>query len=187
MKAIHEIGLKKIVRFTFLTISLSFFRILIFPPLRAWALRLFGAQLGTNVVVHEVKFFNYYRVGFPGLTIGSNCFIGDDTLVDLADRVTLDDDVTLAERVTVLTHINVGYKDHPLQKLFPAKTQAVHFARGAFIGANVTILPGIQIGECSFVAAGSVVTQDVPAWTLVGGVPARLLRDLKGMQPRDAD
>jgi galactoside O-acetyltransferase len=47
---------------------------------------------------------------------------------------------------------------------------------GSFLGANVTVLPGVRVGAGSFVAAGSVVTADVPPRTLVAGVPARPLR-----------
>jgi tetrahydrodipicolinate N-acetyltransferase len=56
---------------------------------------------------------------------------------------------------------------------------------GAFVGASVTILPGVRIGSGSFVAAGSVVKDDVPPGTLVAGVPARALRSIgEGAQDR---
>jgi acetyltransferase-like isoleucine patch superfamily enzyme len=84
--------------------------------------------------------------------------------------------VTLAERVLVLTHTNVGYHDHPLQPHFPPRAAPVVIERGSFVGASVTLLPGVRIGALSFVAAGSVVTADVPAGTLAAGVPARPLR-----------
>jgi maltose O-acetyltransferase len=88
----------------------------------------------------------------------------------------LADKVTVAERVTVLTHTNVGYRDHPLQKRFPAMEKPVSFGSGSFVGACATILPGVRIGECAFVAAGSLLTKDAPSHCLVGGVPARVLR-----------
>jgi maltose O-acetyltransferase len=88
--------------------------------------------------------------------------------------------VTLAERVLVLTHMNVGYKDHPLQAEFPPMAGGVCIERGAFVGASVTILAGVTIGAGSFVAAGSVVTGDVPPRTLVAGVPAKPVRSLGG-------
>ena len=86
--------------------------------------------------------------------------------------------MTFAERVLVLTHTNVGYADHPLQPHFPALAAPVVVESGAFVGANVTILPGVRIGSQSFVAAGSVVTADVPPRTLVAGVPARAVRPI---------
>ena len=54
-----------------------------------------------------------------GLTVGEDCFLGDECLFDLAEAITLGRQVTLAERVLVLTHMNVGYADHPLQPHFP--------------------------------------------------------------------
>ena len=96
--------------------------------------------------------------------------------MDLADRIIISDSVTIAERVTILTHTNVGYRDHPLQKHFPSNSQSVTLKHGSFIGASVTILSGVEIGECTFVAAGSVVTEILPAYSLVAGVPARVIR-----------
>ena len=49
---------------------------------------------------------------------------------------------------------------------------------GSFIGASATILPGVEVGECAFVAAGSVVKESVPPHCLVAGVPARVIREL---------
>lgn len=78
----------------------------------------------------------------------------------------------------VVHHTNVGYHDHPLQAGFPAMAAPVVIERGRFLGANVTVLPGIRVGEQSFVAVGSVVTADVPPRTLVAGVPARPVRTI---------
>ncbi len=63
----------------------------------------------------------------------------------------------------MLTHMNVGYADHPLQAHFPPVAKPVVIEQGAFVGANVTLLPGVRIGAGAFVAAGAVVTDDVPA------------------------
>ncbi len=179
MNAIREVGWRKTLRFAAYTLFTAAFDCLLFPPLRSMALSIVGAKIGQDSVVHNVRFFNAYRTGFKGLELGARCFIGNECLIDLADAVVLGDEATLAERVTILTHTNVGYADHPLQSLFPAFSAPVRLERGAFVGANATILPGITIGECSFVAAGSVVVESVPKWTLVAGVPARVLRSLR--------
>jgi 2,3,4,5-tetrahydropyridine-2-carboxylate N-succinyltransferase/tetrahydrodipicolinate N-acetyltransferase len=81
--------------------------------------------------------------------------------------------------VLVLTHLNVGYRDHPLQQQFPAQAGPVAVGEGAFIGAHATLLAGVKVGARAFVAAGSVVTTDVPERSLVAGVPARVVRRLE--------
>ena len=176
--ALKEIGIRKTLKFGFVTILMIFYKMMIFPQLRVFYLRILGAKIGKNVIIHNADFFNYYRTGFKGVRIGNNCFIGDGSLMDLADEITISDSVTIAERVTILTHTNVGYSDHPLQKYFPSSVKPVILEHGCFVGANVTVLPGVTIGKCAFIAAGSVVNENVPAYTLVGGVPARVIREI---------
>jgi acetyltransferase-like isoleucine patch superfamily enzyme len=178
MRALREIGLKKAIKFGGASLALVPWRFLLVPQVRVPYLRLLGAHIGQDTIIHDIGFFNAYRTGFGGLQFGDRCFIGDQCLLDLAEAITLEDEVTLAERVTVLTHTNVGYADHPLQKHFPAFSAPVVIERGAFVGANVTILPGVRVGSCAFVAAGSLVKEDVPARNLVAGVPARSVRVL---------
>jgi acetyltransferase-like isoleucine patch superfamily enzyme len=143
--------------------------------LRAIFLRLCGASIGANTVIHRVTLINVDRGGFGALRIGDNCFIGDEVLIDLAAAVTLEADVTLAARSAVLTHLNVGYRDHPLQERFPARTAGVTIRRGSFVGACATVLAGTTIGPEAFVAAGSLVNRTVEPGEIVGGVPVRAL------------
>lgn len=178
MKALREIGLGKALKYALLTLAMAFYHLLVFSPWRVCFLRLLGARIGKNVVLHNTKFFNCYRRGFPGLHIGDQCFIGDDCLFDLADEVHLDNQVTLGERVVVLTHINVGFHDHPLQKYFPASSERVIFEEGCFIGASVTLLKGVTVGRGAFVAAGSLVNRDIEPHHVVAGVPAKTIRVL---------
>ena len=178
MKALQEIGWARAFRFGFFTLAMIPYRLALVPQLRAPWLRLLGARIGRRTVLHDVRFFNLYRRGLAGLDIAEECFLGDECLLDLAEGVRLERQVTLAERVLILTHTNVGYHDHPLQVGFPAMAAPVVIEKGSFLGANVTVLPGIRVGEQSFVAAGSVVTADVPPRTLVAGVPARPVRTI---------
>ena len=176
MKAAAEVGWGRLARFGLFTLAMLPYRIALFPPVRSALLRLYGARVGRRAVLHDVRFFNLYRKGFAGLTIGHECFVGDECLLDLAEAIEIQDQATLAERVLILTHTNVGYRDHPLQAHFPPVAKPVVVEQGAFLGANVTLLPGVRIGARSFVAAGAVVTSDVPKDALVAGVPARVLR-----------
>ena len=178
MKALAEIGWWRAARFGFFTLAMLPYRLALVPQLRAPWLRLLGARIGRGTILQDVRFFNLYRRGLAGLEIGDDCFIGDECLLDLAEGIQLERQVTLAERVLVLTHMNVGYADHPLQQHFPPVAKPVVVEQGAFLGANVTLLPGVRIGAGSFVAAGAVVTKDVPPGMLVAGVPGRVLRQI---------
>lgn len=179
MKAINEVGLKKIFRFMGSTFFDLMFSLMIFPPMRVVFLRLLGANIGRDVVIHSIRFINLYRGSLANLTVGNSCFLGGQVLLDLADKITLGNHVTLAERTIVLTHVNVGYQDHPLQRYFPPFHKKTIFEDGSFVGVNSTVLAGVRVGKGAFVAAGSVVKEDVSAWTVVGGVPAKIIRKLK--------
>ncbi len=173
MDAIKEIGLKKTLRFFFFSIVMIFFKLMIFPPMKTFFLRIFGAKIGKDTIINNVKFINLYRTGIKGLSIGNNCFIGDECILDLANEIIIGDHTTLAVGATILTHINVGYKNHPLQKRFPSFSKKTIIESGCFIGANSIILGGKRIGKCSFIAVGSVITKDVPPNSLAMGVPAK--------------
>lgn len=70
-------------------------------------------------------------------------------------------------------------KDVPIFDQGYEKGQNIHISKGAWIGANAVILPGVQIGKNAVVAAGSVVTKNVEPFTVVAGVPARKIKEIK--------
>lgn len=179
MRIIQEIGWRKSVRFL-LYIPISFFyKFMFISQLRVLLLKILGSRIDKYSIIMAVNFFNWHHKGPNGIKIGKDCFIADEVLIDLYDKVILENQVTLAQRVTILTHLNVGYKNHPLQKYFPKFSKPVIFKKGCVIGAASTILPGVTIGEQSFVAAGSVVTKNIPSKSLAAGVPARVISKIK--------
>ena len=175
MKAIAEVGFGRVLRFIWVSLLLTVLARAWLPPVRRALLRLFGARVGRHTVVHRVTLINVDRGGFKALDIGDDCFVGDEVLFDLAAPVVLERHVTLAARVTVLTHLNVGYKDHPLQPRFPAQTAGVRILAGSFIGAGAIVLAGTTVGPEAFVGAASLVNRDVGAGEVVGGAPIRTL------------
>lgn len=179
MNAFKEIGFQKSLRYIFFSLWQYFFAFMFVSPLRVLLLQLFGAKVGKNTVIERIRLINLYRTGISGITIGNNCYLGDGVTLDTAERITLENDVTLSFDVMVLTHTNVGYKDHPVQEHIPSVAKPTMFKKGCFVGVRSVILPGVTIGEGAAVAAGAVVTKDVPSKTLVGGVPARFIRRLK--------
>ncbi len=176
---IKEVGIKKLIRYVFSSLWQYVFAMMFASPLRVTFLRLFGATIGSDTVIERIKLMNLYRVGIGGLRIGDRCFLGDGVALDLAERILLEDDVTLSFDAMVLTHTNVGYAHHPIQQHIPSRTKPVLLKKGCFLGARSVVLAGLMIGEGAAVAAGAVVTKDVPANTLVVGVPAKVIRKFK--------
>jgi acetyltransferase-like isoleucine patch superfamily enzyme len=179
ISAIKEVGLRKALRFFLGLFQVSLIKLTILPPnLRRIVINVFGAHVGADSIFHSMTFVNLYRKGFRGLVCGEKCYVGEECLLDLADAITLGDHVTLAGRVSIVTHTNVGYQDHPLQEHFPSMSAPVIIGSGSFVGMNVTILPGVEIGERAVIAAGSVVIEDVPGEHVVAGVPSRIIRKI---------
>jgi len=96
-----------------------------------------------------------------------------------SDLLTIEDKVGIGPCVTILIHSDSF--PSPLQKIYPKKTLPVHIKKGVWIGAGAIILPGVTIEEYSIVAAGAVVTKDVPPYSVVAGVPAKVVKKLKNI------
>ena len=86
--------------------------------------------------------------------------------------ITIEDNVDIGPNVIIVAH-DSSY--HCIQPDIPLTCKRVTIKRNAYIGAGAIILPGVTVGEYSIVAAGAVVTKDVPARTVVAGVPARVI------------
>src|SRR6266446_8260105 len=87
--------LARAARFGLMTLAMIPYRLALVPPVRSLWLRLLGARIGRGAILHDVRFFNLYRRGLGGLSVGKDCFLGDECLVDLAEAVSLEDQVTL--------------------------------------------------------------------------------------------
>lgn len=176
---LREVGPVRLIRFVAAGCALAILKLLPLPPLRSVLLRILGARVGRDTVLHAFTLINVDRGGFRNLRIGPRCFVGENCTIDLAAPVVLEADVTLAPEAMVLTHMNVGFRDHPLQQSFPSVTRGVTIHTGCFVGARATILPGVEVGRMSCIGAASLVNTDVAALTLVAGVPARKVRTLQ--------
>lgn len=112
-----------------------------------------------------------------GVSIGSHVFVGLDTWLDdqFPELITIQDDVTISFRVTVIVHDDAKRIDRTEAGAGDGTVAPVVLARGCYLGAGCMVLPGVTIGERAVVAAGAVVTRDVPAGAVVAGVPARVI------------
>jgi len=136
---------------------------------------LFGELIGRTLEDGFMLIPPFYATGGGDTRVGRNLFINQNcTLYDLGG-IDIGDDVMIGPNVSLIT------SGHPLD---PAERRASGVAKPIVIGSNVwiaagaTVIGGVTIGENSVVAAGSVVTRDVPANSLVGGNPARVVRSL---------
>ncbi len=147
------------------------------PRLRAECLRLVGLQIGPHGLVFALFRLLGGRGASHRLVIGSDCFINADCVFDATARITVGHRVALGHGVLITTSgHDMRFPDRRAGALEPAP---VSIGNGAWIASRSTILPGVTVGEGAVVAAGAVVTRDVPAHTVVGGVPARMLRQLE--------
>ncbi len=121
-----------------------------------------GAQIGSNCNINALVFIE------NDVVVGDNCTVKCG--VQLWDGITLEDDVFVGPNATF------SNDPFPRSKVYPDAFKKTLVKKGASIGANATILPGIVIGEGALVGAGSVVTKDVPPHAVVCGNPARILK-----------
>jgi acetyltransferase-like isoleucine patch superfamily enzyme len=137
------------------------------------------SELTGNEVPGSTIVFAPFHTNFGRfITIGKNVFINHAcTFLDMGG-ITIEDDVLIGPKVNLIT------ENHPLdpgdRKTLLCKPILVK--RNAWIGAAATILPGVTIGENSVVAAGTVVTSDVAANTIAGGVPAKFIKAIEKLK-----
>ncbi len=139
-------------------------------------------HIGNNTKIWQfVVVLKGARIG-EDCNICSHCFIENDVL--LGDRVTVKcgvqlwDGITLEDDVFIGPNVTFTNDPFPRSKQYPQQFPRTVVKKGASIGANATILPGITIGENAMIGAGSVVTKDVPANVVVTGNPARVSRNV---------
>jgi acetyltransferase-like isoleucine patch superfamily enzyme len=115
-----------------------------------------------------------------GIKVGSGVFIGNLVMFDseYPELIEIEDEVSIALGSIIIAH-SAGSPFQARLKLVNSAPEKVVLKKGCWIGAGAIILPGTTIGEASIVAAGSVVSQDVPPYTLVAGNPARPVKKLE--------
>lgn len=117
----------------------------------------------------------FYATGGDNTRVGRNVFINQNcTMYDLGG-IDIGDDVMIGPNVSLITS---GHPIEPSQRRAAVIAKPIVIERNVWIAAGATIIGGVTVGENSVVAAGSVVTRDVPPNTLVGGNPARVIRSV---------
>lgn len=123
------------------------------------------------------------------LVIGDRVFIGGNSLIDCLHQITIEDDVLISYQVLIMDSDNHSLRAserigdlarwrNKKYDWYRVNSAPVVIHSQAWIGARAIITKGVVIGEGGIVAAGSVVTKDVPPYTIVGGNPAQVIREL---------
>jgi UDP-2-acetamido-3-amino-2,3-dideoxy-glucuronate N-acetyltransferase len=143
------------------------------------------ADVQSETIGEGTKIWQFCVV-LPGAKIGKDCnicshvFIENDVVV--GDRVTIKcgvqlwDGVTIEDGAFIGPNVTFTNDRYPPSDNFPQRIERTKVGKGASIGANATILPGVEIGSGAMIGAGSVVTRNVPAGELWLGNPARLFK-----------
>ena len=155
-----------------------------FKSLRNRALNKFHLSLlkrhGDNVYIASSS-----DISWPNVVIGNNVYLGPNTrIMSTKANVILHDKIMFGPGVTLVTGdhrfdlvgrtmFSITEKDK-----LPENDTDIVIMSDVWVGANVTILKGVTIGEGSIVAAGALVVKNVPAYSIVGGVPAKVIREL---------
>lgn len=137
--------------------------------IRLWSVRKFFYELAGVRMGRGTKF--YFRTRFynpKNIEVGEDSLIGDNCFLDGRNAIIIGNHVDIASQVLIY---NEEHNVH--SEKFEATSGPVEIGDYVFVGPRAIILPGIKIGRGAIVAAGAVVTHDVPEMTIVGGVPAK--------------
>jgi len=153
-----------------------------------------GASIGHNAIIrsdsviycnvtidhhvrtgHKILVRENTRIGHNVL-IGTNCVIDNDCVI--GNHVSIQSCVYVPTGTTISDYVFLGPCANLTNDMYPIRTGEplvpVIVEKGASLGANCTVLPGVRVGEGAMIAAGAVVTQNVPPWHLAVGVPAKV-------------
>jgi len=138
-------------------------------PIRAAFEELIGKPVGDRFTLIP-PFYTDYGLN---ITIGEAVFIGYQSAFTGHAPIDIADEVMIAHKVNLVT---AGHAVAPEERRRTVTAAPITIDRNAWIGAAATVLPGVHVGADAVVAAGAVVTRDVPPATLVAGVPATVIR-----------
>jgi maltose O-acetyltransferase len=164
------------VRLSLATLAVSPLPIYVGSRTRALVLKAIGFRIGDGTM-----FFGMPRIIGQGhiydrLTIGEQSLVSWGCYFDLQGQITMGNRVGVSPQVAIVTSLHDMGSHH--NRVGPLESRPVIIHDGVWLGTRCMILPGVTIGEGAVVAAGAVVHRDVPPNTVVGGVPARPLREL---------
>ena len=147
----------------------------------------YNAEIDPSTSFNNIAIGNNVKIakrcslfGAPGniLQIGENSYIGMNTIINgFAAQVSIGSNVSIAQNVNIMA--DSGPNASPaMQQIFPIEKAAITIGNHCWIGAGAIIMPGVQLGDYCVVAASSYVNKSFPPYSIIGGTPAKLIREL---------
>jgi acetyltransferase-like isoleucine patch superfamily enzyme len=140
---------------------------------RSWYSRVLGATIGRGSGIHLGCYLWFYSPGQVrrgGLVIGEHSRVNRDCTLDVRGGVRIGDNVSISPEVMILTAAH-GVEDPE----FRVETRPVVLEDHVYVGSRAIVMPGVTLGRGSVVAAGAIVTRDVPPLAIAAGIPARVV------------
>ena len=141
-------------------------------PMTEESSELINELLDGNIGENSTITAPFAGAAFNNMKIGNNVFINSNCLAMARGGITIEDDVMLAGNVQLLSNNHDEYERQVLL------CDEIVIKKGAWIGAGASILPGVTVGKYAIVAAGAIVTKDVPDYSVVVGIPAKVVKTL---------
>lgn len=141
-----------------------------FSLFRYWRvalIRLFGGEIDWHASLHPSS-----KIEYPwNLKMARNASLGEKSWVYAMDKISIGENSCIGKDVYLLTGSHNIYSSS-----FDLVTKPISIGKGVWVATKAMVLPGIEVGDFSVVAAGSVVLKDVEPWTIVGGNPAKFIK-----------
>ena len=139
---------------------------------------IFSELIGKPVDPTFGLFTPFYTDFGKNITIGKNVFINRCCNFQDQGGITIEDGVLIGHNVVLAT---INHEMNPAKRS-SMEMAPIHICKNVWVGSNATILPGVTVGDGSVIAAGAVVTKDVPPGVVVGGIPAKILRKIESAE-----
>ena len=147
-----------------------------FSRFRMGLYKIAGVQMGKDVHIGDSVSF---RINPGNVILGNRVEVNYGVCFHAREKIIVGENTAISPFVKFITSQNPNALHNELSKYYKPIKKPIMIGSNVWIGVGAIILPGVTIGEMSVVAAGAVVTSDVPSYTVVGGVPAKVIKHLR--------
>ncbi|MFP4024600.1 MAG: acyltransferase [Thiohalospira sp.] len=134
-----------------------------------------GATIGNNCDIETGLIFHNCK-DYCNLIVGNNCHIGKNCFFDLREKVIIGNNVVISMQCSFITHIDMSKST--LKENYKATQKPIYINDNCYLGVGVRLLLGVRLLESVFVAANALIIKNVESHTMVGGVPAKIIKKL---------